>query len=178
MDPVVDTSVRIGLAWLLLGAALHKARGFREFVPTLAAYRLLPERASAAAAAAVIALELGIGAMLLAPALWTTALLGAVALLALYSAAISVNLLRGRRHIDCGCSGPARRQPLSQWLLVRNGLLIALGLLALWPAPTRSLTWFDGVTIAAAVAVAGAAYATSNQLVANAPDLARLRPGG
>ena len=36
----------------------------------------------------------------------------AALLLALYAGAIGVNLARGRRDIDCGCGGPASRQPI------------------------------------------------------------------
>jgi len=38
-------------------------------------------------------------------------------LLALYTLAVVVNLARGRREIDCGCFGPAARQPLSAALV-------------------------------------------------------------
>ena len=77
------------------------------------------------------------------------ALVAAAALLAAYGAAIGVNLARGRRHIDCGCVGPAARRPIGGWLVARNGVLAA---------PSRSpgsragrrarpLVWVDALTV-------------------------------
>ncbi|WP_289141256.1 MauE/DoxX family redox-associated membrane protein [uncultured Brevibacillus sp.] len=44
-------------------------------------------------------------------------------LLILYSVAIAINLLRGRRDISCGCGGVAGNHPIS-WLLVLRNLLL------------------------------------------------------
>jgi len=74
-----------------------------------------------------------------------------LALLVLYSSAIAINLVRGRRDIECGCGGAATHVPLSGWLLARNAALMATALavcaaphaLALaaasWPAALASL---------------------------------------
>jgi hypothetical protein len=101
--------------------------------------------------------------------------LAAAALLALYSAAIVVNLARGRREIDCGCFGPAQRQPLSPALVLRNGVLIALALVCALPAGVRALVPLDALTIAALVAFAALVHGGVNGLIANAPRLRALR---
>jgi hypothetical protein len=67
MDPVFDTTLRGALALLFLGAALHKLRAPGEFRATLAAYRLLPERGTRVAAAAIAGAELATGAALAGP---------------------------------------------------------------------------------------------------------------
>ncbi len=47
--------------------------------------------------------------------------------------------------------------------------------LGLAPVASRPLGWIDGVTIAGGVAILAATYGSINQLIANAPELARLR---
>lgn len=117
------------LVVVFLRAALHKAADVARFAGYLDDYRLLSERFVEPAAKALVALELGTVGLLVWPA---TARVGAglaFALLALYGAAIAINLGRGRRRIDCGCGGPA--QPLSPALLWRNAVLAGLALLPL-----------------------------------------------
>src|SRR5258705_541781 len=131
MDPVIDVALRGGLALLFVVAAAHKVRALADFHATLANYRLLPPRATWPAAVGVVGGELlAAGALLLVP---TVGALVAVTLLTGYTGAIAVNLARGRRDIDCGCAGPARRQPLRPWLLVRNTVLMVAALACLAP---------------------------------------------
>lgn len=111
------------LAFVMARGALHKLKD-PAFEGTLADYRLLPAALLPAAGPALIAAELAAAFALILPAArpWGAAL--AMALLALYAAAIAVNLLRGRREIDCGCGGPGE---LISWALVgRNLALIVL----------------------------------------------------
>lgn len=173
MDPVVELTVRAALALLLLVAAAHKLRDPGTFRATLAEYRLLPDAVVPAAAGMVIGVELAIAAALLvlpAPGLVATALL-----LATYAVAIGVNLARGRRHIDCGCGGPAARQPISGRLVARNLLLATAALAGLAPVDARPLVWVDALTVVAATAALATLYATLDRMHADAPALARVR---
>jgi hypothetical protein len=153
MDPVVHWILRAGLAALMASAVFHKASDPAAFVGTLRDYRLLPGRLVPLAASAIVASELGIGIALLVPGLAVPAALACAALLLLYSGAIGINLARGRRHIDCGCLGPGARQPIHGWLLVRNGALIAICLVATVPATGRAITWIDAVSILGGLSV-------------------------
>ena len=173
MDPVVDATVRAGLALLFLAAAAHKLRDPARFRATVADYRLLPDVLVPLGAAFLIVAEPVVVAALAGARWWGLA--GAAALLALYAAAIGVNLVRGRRHLDCGCAGPALRRPISGWLVVRNLALVTVALADLAPAQVRSLVWIDGLTVVAATAALAACWAATDRLVALAPDLARLR---
>jgi hypothetical protein len=85
--------------------------------------------------------------------LYRWAALGAVALLVLYSVAIAINLVRGRREIDCGCFGPAARVPLSGGLVARNALLIGAAALVSLPVGARPLVWVDAFSVIVVVAV-------------------------
>ena len=81
-----------------------------------------------------------------------------------YAGVMTINLLRGRRFIDCGCGGAT--QPLSVGLVLRNVVLAIAAITALVPAPARPLGWLDVVSMAAGVLVLGALYAATNQLLA------------
>ena len=178
LDPLIELILLGALAVLWLAAAGHKARDLSAFRATLADYRLLPPAWTAAAAPVLVAGELLLATALLVPATRRAALLASACLLGTYSAAIAINLARGRRHIDCGCMGPALAQPLSGWLLARNAVLIAAALVCLQPVAARPLVWLDLVSATGAGAVMIALYRASGQLIANAPGLARLRGSG
>lgn len=174
-DPVIPLVIALSLGALWLRAAAHKLRAFDAFAGVLADYRLLPSRVTGVCAAAVVGVELGLGIGLLMPAGRHLALGGSALVLVLYAGAIAANLVRGRRFIDCGCSGFAGQQPLGSWLVARNLLLALAALAATLPAQGRALVWFDAVTVPAAVCVSAFLYAAINRLVAQGPDLARLR---
>lgn len=169
LDPAVGFAASTALAGVFAQAALHKLRDARAFAAALDAYALLPASLAPLGAAQLIVAELLLAGTLLIPALRAAAALGALALIALYSAAIAVNLARGRREIDCGCTGPLLRQPLSGWLLARNAALAALALCAALPSAARALTALDALPILGFACAFFALYAAANQLAANAP---------
>ena len=119
-------------------------------------------------------LELLIAFALLVPFSRAIAAVGAAALIALYAAAIGINLWRGRRDIDCGCAGPDQAQPLRPVLLLRNSVLVGLALLASTLPMARDLGFFDGFVTVAASAVALLIYAAADGLLANSPLLLKL----
>lgn len=177
VDPALAWTARGALAAVLALAAWHKARDLPAFTAALSAYELVPASLVPLFASQLLAVELALAGLLLLPALAAPTALAAVALLGLYSAAIGVNLARGRRHIDCGCSGPALRQPLSVWLIARNAGLIVLALFSALPKAPRALGALDALTIAGGAAILVASYSAANVLAAHAHALApRPRP--
>jgi uncharacterized membrane protein YphA (DoxX/SURF4 family) len=162
LDPVIATIIRFALGWLFLAASAHKLKDMADFRSVLATYRILPERLVTIAAWLVVAAEIGIGVGML----WQfkAAYVGGAALLLLYAGVMTINLMRGRRFIDCGCGGAT--QPLSLGLVLRNVVLAIAAVTALVPAPARPLEWLDIVSMGAGVLVLGALYAATNQLLA------------
>jgi hypothetical protein len=177
IDPAIALLLRAAGAALFASAALHKLRGFAYFRVALADYRLVPWWASGLAARSVVAAELSTAALLASPLARPIGFAAAAGLLAVYSLAIAVNLLRGRSQIDCGCFGPAHRAPLGPALLARNAVLGALALLGLAPIAARPLVALDALTAAGGVALLGLVYASANRLLENAPHLRALRGG-
>jgi len=158
IDPVLVLSIRLGLAALLFAAAWHKLREFEHFAATVAGYRLLPAALAGPVAVLLVCIECALAICLLlafSPAVGA----GVALLLSLYALAITVNLLRGRADIDCGCTGPAAgRSGLSWGLVGRNACLVIVALLAALPVTGRSLSVLDVATVAATVVCAGFIY--------------------
>lgn len=109
-------------------AVAHKLSNFDWFSHTLNGYRLLPDTLARPAAIALTAAEALVVVGLVVPSLRVGAAVLAVTLLALYGVAIGTNLVRGNRRIDCGCGGAG--QGLSWFLVIRNGMLMALAIVA------------------------------------------------
>jgi hypothetical protein len=159
LDPTVQTILRIAVSLLLLAAARHKLADFAHFCGVVQRYRLLPTALAKTAAALLVAIEGAVGVALWVPALAVPAALAAFGLLSLYSTAIGINLVRGRRHIDCGCGRSGRDRPLSGALLIRNAGLGLAALASMLPVDPRAPVWIDGVTVVAGVAVLALLYA-------------------
>lgn len=124
----------VALSWLMAVAGTAKLFHPRDHARALDAYALLP-----AGSGRWLVPLLGIAESAVALAIWpresrAAAAAGMLALLVLYSVAIAINLLRGRRDIGCGCAGAATHVPLSGWLLARNAALMA-GAFAVHAAP-------------------------------------------
>jgi hypothetical protein len=161
-------------ALVLVAAALQKLRDWPSFRAVVADYRLLPDALVVPGALAVAAAELLAGvALAVEPLRVPGAWLGS-AVIGASTAAVAVNMLRGRTHIDCGCGGIEGRQPLSWALVVRNLVLVAglvAGTAVTAPLPAGALAYS---TLAAATLAGLALYAAASQLIANRPLLAQL----
>ena len=164
---LTDAAFLLALRWVLAGlfaiAVIHKLMAPAAFVGTLQSYRLVPESLLVPAAWGVIGAELIAALALLANSRAGSFL--ALALLLLYSFAISINLVRGRRDIDCGCAGPYVRQTLSYWLVARNALFVTAALVTLGPSSGRGLGVLDWFTAIAAVATFLVIHFAANQIV-------------
>ena len=175
MDPAIDLTVRAVLALLFLGAASHKVGDLARFRASVAAYRVLPPVLVSPTALLLVGAELTVAGALALPFTRAAGLAGAAALLVVYAAAVGVNLARGRWDLDCGCTGPAARRPISGWLVGRNAILAAFAIAGLAPVRPRPLGWVDAVTVVAAVATLAALHLAVDHLLAHEPAIARLR---
>lgn len=175
MDPVFTIIVSICMSLMFAFAAVHKLKAVAVFKATMDEYQLVPRMLSGVVAILLIVAELAAAILALVPAVRTTGLMIMAVLLFIYAGGIGINLLRGRRDIDCGCSGPSSRHELSGWLVLRNLVLLSLALLAANPLTHRPMNWLDAVVVLFSVMVASGLYMSLNQLLAQAPRLAALR---
>ena len=174
LDPILTLTANYCVALLFLFACYGKVRSFGVFRATLSDYELVPGALVGLSAISIVVLELAIGFGALFRSFAAPVMAAAAVLLLLYAAAIGVNLVRGRRDIDCGCTGPATQQLLSGWLILRNTGLAALAIVGAAPTTQRLLHSADFALVGMALLAAGALYAAINQLMANAPRLDAL----
>jgi methylamine dehydrogenase accessory protein MauD len=117
----------------------------------------LPPALTRPASVMLPAAELAVAGALV-PASWArVGAAGSLLLLALFSAAIAVNLARGNTP-DCHCFGQLHSAPIGRATLRRNAALAALGALVLWrPGPEvgAGLAWLGDLTVAERVGLAG-----------------------
>ena len=156
---------RLGMAAIFAQSAWHALRDPALHEAAVAGYDLLPQWAVPAAAWGLPLLSIVTAVLLPWPAMAPAASALGMALLALFTAAIVINLRRGRVAIDCGCGG-VQGQLISPALVARNATLLAvLGLAILTPVSGT-------VDSAALIALLGggagiaALYFTASQLLA------------
>jgi hypothetical protein len=173
-DPIFVIAAALAVAVILASAATHKLRAPARFANQVEDYQLLPRSLVRPVARLLPLVEVAVAFALLLPASRGTAALAAAVLLAGYAGAISINLWRGRRDIDCGCAGPEQAQPIRPVLLARNAVLVSLALVASLAPLSRELGIFDSFVVIAASAVALLLYAAADGLMANGPRLLKL----
>lgn len=175
IDPAAAELVSIFLALVFGASGAMKLWDLEVFHGSVANYALLPRSFEQPFAYTLPIVELASACAM--PLANTRPYAAAVALglLLMFTAAIAINLARGRTGIDCGCFGPALRQELSGWLIVRNLVLALCAAIVLIPGGVRALTWLDAVTIAAGAAALAIMYASMNVAIGNAPKLRALR---
>jgi hypothetical protein len=138
-------------ALLFAHAAWRKASDFEVFQGLVQDYRVLPQNLVAVVSRVLIAAEIAVPVALLLPRQGRYGAILAIVLLAAYALAMSINLLRGRHHIRCGCGGAP--QTLIWSLVVRNAALAAAAALIVLP-PHGDLAWWE-MTVALCAGFAG-----------------------
>ncbi len=176
--PLLTAIAILLLSYLFVVGALQKLAHTAYFRQVITDYQILPRTWSPSLARTLPLVELGAGLALLIPASRTMALGTVTLLLAAYSAAIALNIHRGRQDIDCGCAGPGQEQTLSGWLLGRNAVLITLALLAVSGPQQLQLDWSGWSLALMGTAFAALLYHVFNQLVANNNLLRRIARHG
>ena len=178
LDPLILKLVSICFALLFLLAAVHKLTALGNFRSTLAAYQLLPDVLLVPLSIAVPVFEALLGGAWLLNLDRVSVAIASTILLAAYTAAIAINVVRGRVHIDCGCgmaSSAGRDQTVSWRLVVRNAFLIIAALTATLPAGERSIGPLDYATLVAALLAVVLLYGAANQLISNGAAIGTWR---
>lgn len=179
MDPLILLVSANVLAVLLASASLHKLVHRAEFRRSLTAYELVPDQMVPVLALGLPMLELASAAMLLIDP-WRVlgGVLGA-AMFAVYALAMSINLLRGRRDLACGCGwgvSSAEAEPrVSFGLVARNLVLIALALMLASVQADRPANGIDLLNGAFSGVVLVLLWATVDRLLANGKRMSLRR---
>ncbi len=121
---------RTGLGLVCLWAGYEKARGLDTFAHGIAQYRILPLRFVRPAATAIVLAELGFGALLLTGLVPVLAAAGAIALFAVFAAALGISLARSNRG-PCHCFGASDAETISPLAFIRALTLLGLAVATL-----------------------------------------------
>ncbi len=175
LDPVVTLVCSLACAAVFLSGAFGKWRERERFAAAMEGYDLIPTVAVPTASTTIILAEAAVGLALLLPQAAPLAQGGGLALLAVVTAAVIINLLRGRHEISCGCGGASGEQQLSWGVVARNAVLALALLVAALPAPERDLSALDHAMVALGALMLAGLYAAASQLLANHPRLWTLR---
>jgi hypothetical protein len=174
MDPCLSWTLALALTILFAASAAMKFAGLAQFAAAVEDYRILPAVLVGPAAWIIPAIEGSAAVGLLIPVTQGCAAAILAVLVGMFTAAIAVNLARGRRQIDCGCFGPALRQTLSGWLIGRNLILIGAAIIVARPMGSRPMGGIDAVTIVCGALSLMLLYLSTNYIVANAPWIREL----
>jgi hypothetical protein len=175
LDPTLSHLCAAVLAIIFLMGAGQKLQDMATFTAATEQYRVLPPSLTGLAAWTLVTAELAAAVLLLPLSTRVGGALLAAVVLAVVTMAVVVNLLRGRRAIDCGCGGPEGSQHLSWALVWRNTGLGLLAMAAAITATARAMVWLDQVTVLAGALALYGLYAAVNQLLANQPRLKNLK---
>ncbi len=178
LDPVAASALCSVLSVIFLTGAWQKLRDPALFQANVENYRLLPDVLARPAAILLPVWELTAGVLVLFDSMRVAGAVLATGLLTVVTAAVIINLLRGRTELDCGCGslgGHVGDQTLNWGLPARNGVLVLAAMLVLREDAARALVWIDYLSVAGGTLGLLGLYVTANQLMANAPRLHALR---
>ena len=160
---ILEGAMLLLLSYLFISACLTKIRDIDYFRESLSNYQLLPQSSVKAASLMLIVFEAILAVGLFIPALADATLLAMAGLLLAYAGAIAINLLRGRRSLDCGCMGPGQRKTITWKLVWRNIFLVCVvSTLLVMGAnlPADIMTWLLSVLVSCFVIVGYQAITT------------------
>lgn len=177
VDLVVARMLAAALSVIFIIGAGQKFRDLAAFRAALEDYRLLPAALLAPVAVLLPAGEAAAGLALVFDQTRYAGAVLALAVLALVTGAVAINLWRGRAEIDCGCGGLEQQQTLSWGLVARNGLLACGVIGAAAGSAARQFVWLDYLTVGCGTLALLGVYVAGNQLLANRPRLWRLSNG-
>lgn len=149
-----------GLGAALVLAGVPKAKDRARTTRSVRGFELLPSWAAAVVGAVLPWLEIGLGVVLIAGVAHLVAGVVAAALFAVFFLALAVNLVRGRRDLDCGCfafgAGADEVAHISWWHAARAASFALGAVLGAVAAPVSPLEHAAGAGIGIfAVAVVG-----------------------
>ena len=152
MMPSLDTAASgcaIAIGAIFLAAGLRKLRDLAATAAAIDLYRILPTQGSRVLALPLALLEALSGVLLLVPSQRFIGALAISAILAAYTFAIALNVVRGSTDFDCGC-GDAILLQSGVALLARNGVMLVLsaGLAFAVGAPAHALDWLTAISVA------------------------------
>jgi len=167
--------IALFLMWLFLRAAVHKLSPDNRYyyLQLMADYGVSSSKLAAALYKCLGTLELVVAMAMLAASTRFYATIIAVALLGMYLLGMTAQLIKGKRDLSCGCSGPNSHLKISWPLIIRNAVLICIALMCTLPGVgfTSPLSFAIFMTCGFMILF----YSCVENLIANAQKISILR---
>ncbi|MFJ8516171.1 MauE/DoxX family redox-associated membrane protein [Lysinibacillus xylanilyticus] len=116
--------IRNIFALIFLTSSISKIKNYEDHVFSIIEYKIIPTKYVRKYAVIDITLEILLGLAFLIGMYIKYAFVGSTLILAIYTIVISINVIKGRTDIDCGCGGIVGAHKLSWMLVYRNLILI------------------------------------------------------
>jgi len=133
LPSLVLALLRVLLSVVFIISSVSKMAQPKRFAATITSFKIIPSTLAQPAAFALIGAEAAIAILLLIG--WQTrffALLYAILML-IFMVAVSLNILRGKKDLDCGCFGAKQRSKVNFKLLLKEfGLFVIALCLVKW----------------------------------------------
>lgn len=173
-DPLVQIILSLGFGCLFTVSGISKFLNRESFESVLRGYDLLPEKTVPFSAILVAGLELALGFLWLSLNGGGFVVIGSALILLTYALVITINLVRGRNYIDCGCSFSSLRTDLNKppsglsfYLVLRNVILMCFALLTLVPVFERMFNVLDYFIMVFSLICSLLFYGAMGQLLTN-----------
>jgi uncharacterized membrane protein YphA (DoxX/SURF4 family) len=121
---VITFVLRIIIFVIFFSSGFQKLKEIESHKGVIEDYRILPTKFVPLFARIEPVLEILSSICIFLSFFFTVNLYICIFLLIMYSLAVIINLIRGRREISCGCGGIVGKHNLSWWIVFRNLLLI------------------------------------------------------
>jgi len=142
-------SMFIGVLFLTSGVS--KLADKKMFVGVVRGFALLPDAAATLVGTLLPYVEILIAVTLLLDVYRGAVLAVAIVLLTSFAIAVSINLLRGRSYISCGCFFAHENSPLTWFLVGRNVLLIVVAVVGALTSNSIGIGLFERSVIIATI---------------------------
>ncbi len=169
IDPVLQLAAALTLALVFGGGAASKLTAWAELEGVVGNFRVLPRTLVPVVSWTLPPVELLLAVLVMIPATRPLAAIGMGALLAVFAAAIALNIARGRTGIDCGCFRSSLKQNLSWWLVLRNVLLMVMAAACIVMPGARELGPADHFIVVMAALSLFSAYLSVGYVTVQAP---------
>lgn len=135
------------VAVLFLTSGVMKLADKKTFVAVVRDFALLPDSAATFLGTVLPYFEILIAVNLILDIYRGALLAVVIVLLTSFVGAVSINLLRGRSYISCGCFGAHENSPLTWSLVSRNLLLIGVALVGSLTSNSSGVRLFERFVI-------------------------------
>jgi ABC-type amino acid transport system permease subunit len=173
MTNLLATTVTYFSALIFAVSAWHKLSAPQYYARVISDYQFSAVRGTPQLALTIGVVELSLAVWLLTGFQSNAAAATGAIIFLTYAVAIGINLLRGRRDIDCGCGGRGDTGGIRAWHVWRN-LLFAILIVGGVNGQTGSSASETLLAVATAI-VAIVVYHAAETLISNSDKILQLR---